>query len=231
MNGDEGALAGIISDMLNGALRLDPDCEEHLRPLVGSRLLVMLCADRETLNGQAARCVFLRFRVAEEVQRSFEEEADQPAARVRVTAVIAVRDDEDFEPDIVIRVAVPDLVRHWAAGERRGPAPAGMEIKGEAEKLRCLREAMSRFDPDVEELLSGYVGDFAARRLSFFADQNWWRDQQRRFLDRFRRYLVEETRLAPDADELQRFTREINRLYDRCEHLRVRLRNLQQKAQ
>ena len=159
----------------------------------------------------------------------FAAEGDESSPMIHVLAATVDKEEEGFQPDIVMRVAMPDLLRYLLADNQRGLAPAGHGNTGEVEQMRHLREAVARFDPDVEEFLAGYVGDLAAHRLSFFTRKEWWQERRHRFSDKLRDCLVEQGRLVPDDKELQRFARDIDHLYDRSEHLLARLQSLRIK--
>ena len=83
---------------------------------------------------------------------------------------------------------------------------------------------------DVEEDLSKFVGDVAARRLSGLARDAaaWHADAAKRIAASFMEYAVEEKRVLVKRDTLAEFSGAVARLRDGLERLEKRVERLDQ---
>lgn len=161
------------------------------------------------------------------------------AIRVRNTALATwfiVSDDSlelttecDAEPDVVISGSLLTLAR--MAGESGVSAlrDGSLELTGDAHIADDFQRLLSYAKPDIEEELSGVVGDAAAHRLGEFARGvgNWSRDARSTMGANIREYLQEEGRDAPSRYEVDRFTDNVNTLRDDVDRLEARIKRLQ----
>lgn len=161
------------------------------------------------------------------------------AIRVRNTALATwfiVSDDSlllttecDAEPDVVISGSLLTLAR--MAGESGVSAlrDGSLELTGDAHIADDFQRLLSYAKPDIEEELSGVVGDAAAHRLGEFARGvgNWSRDARSTMGANIREYLQEEGRDAPSRYEVDRFTDHVNTLRDDVDRLEARIKRLQ----
>jgi len=161
------------------------------------------------------------------------------AVRVRDTALAAYFVvDEDVvdvvtayprEPDVVIQGSLITLAR--MAGQSREAAirDGSLELSGDAEIASQFQQLLSHAKPDLEEELSGIVGDVAAHRLGELARGlgRWGREARSTMAANIREYLQEESRDAPSRYEVERFSADVSTLRDDVARLEARLNHLQ----
>ena len=161
------------------------------------------------------------------------------AIRVRNTALAAwfvigeeslelVMDCDD-EPDVVISGSLLTLAR--MAGESGIDAlrDGSLELTGDAHTAERFQRLMAYAKPDLEEELSGVVGDIAAHRIGDIARgiRDWTRDARSTMGANIREYLQEESRDLPSRYEVDRFAERVGTLRDDVERLEARLDRLQ----
>ena len=161
------------------------------------------------------------------------------AIRVRNTALAAwfvigeeslelVMDCDD-EPDVVISGSLLTLAR--MAGENGIDAlrDGSLELTGDAHAAERFQRLMAYAKPDLEEELSGVVGDIAAHRIGNIARgiRDWTRDARSTMGANIREYLQEESRDLPSRYEVDRFAERVGALRDDVERLEARLDRLQ----
>ena len=161
------------------------------------------------------------------------------AIRVRNTALAAwfvigeeslelVMDCDD-EPDVVISGSLLTLAR--MAGENGIDAlrDGSLELTGDAHTAERFQRLMAYAKPDLEEELSGVVGDIAAHRIGDIARgiRDWTRDARSTMGANIREYLQEESRDLPSRYEVDRFAERVGTLRDDVERLEARLDRLQ----
>ena len=162
------------------------------------------------------------------------------AVRVRNTALatwFVVADGEltlttefDGEPDVVISGSLITLAR--LAGDvgldalRKGE----LEMSGDAHTAERFQRLLALAKPDIEEEISGVVGDVAAHRIGEVARgvTGWARDAGTTMSANIREYLQEESRDAPSRYEVDRFTGELDTLRDDVDRLEARIARLRE---
>ena len=161
------------------------------------------------------------------------------AVRVRNTSLATwfiVQDDClvlttecDAEPDVVITGSLITLAR--MAGEAGVGAlrDGSLELTGDAHLADDFQQLLEYAKPDIEEELSGVVGDAAAHRLGEIARgvSNWTRNASSTMGSNIREYLQEESRDAPSRYEVDRFATNVNTLRDDVDRLEARINRLQ----
>lgn len=160
------------------------------------------------------------------------------AIRVRNTSLatwFVVHDDclemktsHDAEPDVVISGSLFTLAR--MAGEPGVGAlrDGSLELTGDAHLADDFQQLLAYARPDLEEELSGVVGDAAAHRLGEFARgvTSWSRDARATMGANIREYLQEESRDAPSRYEVERFSDNVSTLRDDVDRLEARIERL-----
>ena len=163
------------------------------------------------------------------------------AVRVRNTGLVAwfVINDEvlelvtdyDGEPDVVITGSLLTLARMGFASGLEDLRDGSLELTGDAHTAERLQRLLALAKPDVEEELSGVVGDAAAHRVGSVARGvgQWARDTRATMGANIREYLQEESRGAPSRYEVERFGAEVGTLRDDVERLAARIDRLQER--
>jgi ubiquinone biosynthesis protein UbiJ len=161
------------------------------------------------------------------------------AVRVRDTALAAffvVADDAldvvasiDAEPDVIICGSLITLARMAGDSGDAAVRDGSLDLTGDAELAHQFQQLLSFAKPDLEEELSGVVGDVAAHRLGEFARGlgRWGRDARSTMGANIREYLQEESRDAPSRYEVERFSNNLNTLRDDVDRIEARLNRLQ----
>jgi ubiquinone biosynthesis protein UbiJ len=161
------------------------------------------------------------------------------AIRVRDTALAAyfvVSDDAldvvastDADPDTIICGSLITLARMAGESGEAAVRDGSLDLSGDAELANQFQQLLSFAKPDLEEELSGVVGDVAAHRLGEFARGlgRWGQDARSTMGANIREYLQEESRDAPSRYEVERFTNNLNTLRDDVDRFEARLNRLQ----
>jgi len=157
------------------------------------------------------------------------------AIRVRDTALtsyLEIRDGalrltagHDAEPDVVISGSIVTLA--LMAGED-SIRDGSLDLTGDAATAQAFQRLLGHAKPDVEEELSGIIGDTAAHGLGELARGfgRWARDARSIMRDNIREYLQEESRDVPSRHEVERFAQDVGRLRDDVDRLAARIARL-----
>jgi len=160
------------------------------------------------------------------------------AIRVRNTALAAyfVVNDEALdlvtssadEPDVVITGSIITLARMAGQSGEAAIRDGSLDLTGDAETAKEFQQLLAFAKPDVEEELSGIVGDVTAHRLGEIARSvgRWGRDARSTMGDNIREYLQEESRDAPSRYELDAFSSNVSTLRDDVDRVEARLNRL-----
>jgi len=160
------------------------------------------------------------------------------AVRVRNTALAAwfvVGDEElelttdcEAEPDVIISGSLLTLARMAGESGTSALRDGSLELTGDPHLADDFQKLLAYARPDVEEELSGVVGDAVAHRLGKFARgvKNWGRDARSTMGANIREYLQEESRDAPSRYEVDNFAERVNTLRDDVDRLEARVNNL-----
>ena len=161
------------------------------------------------------------------------------AVRVRNTALAAcfVVDDDTLdvvgassaEPDVAIDGSLLTLARMAGESGRAAIRDGSLGLSGDAEIADRFQRLLIHARPDIEEELSGIVGDVAAHRLGELARGigRWSRDARSTMGANIGEYLQEESRDTPSRYEVARFTTDVSALRDDVARLEARLNRLQ----
>ena len=162
------------------------------------------------------------------------------AIRVRDTALAAwfVIGEESLElvmeceaePDVVISGSLLTLARMAGESGMDALRDGSLELTGDAHAAERFQRLMAYVKPDLEEELSGVVGDIAAHRIGDIARgiRDWTRDARSTMGANIREYLQEESRDLPSRYEVDRFAERVGTLRDDVERLEARLDRLQE---
>jgi len=135
----------------------------------------------------------------------------------------------DIEPDVVITGSLVTLA--LMAGED-SIRDGSLDLTGDAATAQAFQQLLAHTKPDVEEELSGVIGDAAAHTLGEFARGvgRWARETRSIMRDNIREYLQEESRDVPSRYEVERFTKDVNVLRDDVDRLGARIDRLADTA-
>ena len=160
------------------------------------------------------------------------------AIRVRDTALAAyfIVNDEVLdvvtsssdEPDVVITGSIITLARMAGQSGEAAIRDGSLDLTGDAEAARDFQQLLSFAKPDIEEELSGIVGDVAAHRLGEIARGvgRWGRTARSTMGANIREYLQEESRDAPSRYEVDKFAADVNTLRDDVDRIEARINRL-----
>lgn len=160
------------------------------------------------------------------------------AIRVRDTALTAwfiVHDDSleltteaELEPDVLISGSILTLASMAGESGVRSIRAGSLELTGDPVLADDFQRLLTYAKPDIEEELSGIVGDAAAHRIGEFARgvSNWGREARSTMGDNIREYLQEESRDVPSRYEVDRFAKNVSDLRDDVDRLEARIKRL-----
>jgi len=161
------------------------------------------------------------------------------AVRVSDTALAAyfIVDDEAIDvvaaasrdPDVIITGSLITLASLAGQSGTTAIRDGSLDISGDAELAGQFQQLLSFARPDIEEELSGIVGDAAAHRLGEFARGfgRWGRGARSTMGANIREYLQEESRDAPSRYEVEKFNTDVSKLRDDVDRIEARLNRLQ----
>ncbi len=161
------------------------------------------------------------------------------AVRVKDTALamyFCVRTDEialcgdfDGEPDVAITGSILALARLAGIGGEDAIRSGSLQLIGDAEVAQAFQKLLRFGKPDIEEELSGVIGDVAAHRLGEVARSvgSWGREASATLRQNITEFLQEERRDVPSRYEVEAFTRKVDELRDDVARVEARLNNLE----
>jgi len=142
---------------------------------------------------------------------------------------IALFGDYDGEPDVAITGSILTLVRLAGASGEDAIRDGSLELIGDAEVAQAFQKLLGYGNPDIEEELSGVIGDVAAHRLGEVARSvsSWGREAGATLRQNITEFLQEERRDVPSRYEVEAFTRKIDELRDDVARVEARLNHLE----
>ncbi|MDX1516773.1 MAG: SCP2 sterol-binding domain-containing protein [Woeseiaceae bacterium] len=136
------------------------------------------------------------------------------------------------DPDIAISGSLLTLGRVAASGDPESIRDGSLEFIGDVYKAQAFQRLLRYAKPDLEEELSGVIGDSAAHGFGQFARgiRDWTRRATATMGENLRDYLQEESRDVPSRYEADRFARDVGKLRDDVERLAARIEKLRRDA-
>jgi ubiquinone biosynthesis protein UbiJ len=160
------------------------------------------------------------------------------AVRVRDTALAAyfiITDDAlnlatsaSEEPDVIVTGSLITLARMAGQAGEQAIRAGSLDLSGDASVANDFQQLMSFARPDIEEELSGVVGDVAAHRMGELVKGlgRWGREARSTMGANVREYLQEESRGAPSRYEVEQFATGVSTLRDDVDRIEARLNRL-----
>ena len=143
---------------------------------------------------------------------------------------IALVGDFEGEPDVLISGSLMTLARLTSTAGEEAIHHDSLKLTGDAELAQAFQKLLGYGKPDIEEELSGIIGDVAAHRLGEIARSigDWGRKTDSTLRQNISEYLQEERRDLPSRYEIEKFNREVDVLRDDVARFEVRLNLLKQ---
>lgn len=147
-------------------------------------------------------------------------------------AGISLSGDRGAEPDLVIEGSLFALMRLAGASGEEAIRDGSVELGGDAEKAQKFQRLMRYGRPDLEEELSGIVGDVAAHGVGELLRgvSRWGRDAGSTLRQNVSEYLSEESRAVPGRYEVDEFRGQLGRLRDDVARFDARLKLAEDRA-
>ncbi len=142
---------------------------------------------------------------------------------------IALFGDFDGEPDVAITGSILTLARLAGASGEYAIRDGSIELIGDVEVAQAFQKLLGYGKPDIEEELSGVIGDVAAHRLGEVARSvgSWGKEASATLRQNITEFLQEERRDVPSHYEVEAFTRKVDELRDDVARVEARLNRLE----
>ncbi|NOX70161.1 MAG: sterol-binding protein [Gammaproteobacteria bacterium] len=161
------------------------------------------------------------------------------AIRVRNTALalyfLIHRDELEVtavadNPDVVISGSLIALARLAGPSADAAIRDGSVDLSGDAETAQAFQQLLAYGKPDIEEELSGVLGDVAARGLGDIARNvgRWAENTHATVQQNIQEYLQEESRSVPSRYEVENFRDQAETLRDDVDRVEARIRRLEQ---
>ena len=138
----------------------------------------------------------------------------------------------DADPDIAITGSIVTLARVAGGADEQAIRDGSLELVGDAHKAQAFQQLLKYAKPDIEEELSGIIGDSAAHGLGEFVRgvRDWATQARSTMGDNIREYLQEESRDVPSRYEVDRFALDVGKLRDDVDRLAARIDRLARRT-
>ena len=136
------------------------------------------------------------------------------------------------EPDAVITATILTLATLAVRPGDVKPGSGSIELTGDAGTAQAFQRLLAYGRPDLEEELSGVIGDAAAHGLGDLARSvsGWARSTKSVMEQNIAEYLQEESRSLPSRYEVDRFRARVDTLRDDTDRLAARLTRLEARS-
>jgi ubiquinone biosynthesis protein UbiJ len=191
-----------LEQLLNQAIRLDPQAPQRLAPMHGRVI-------RFVVIGLGLELYLIPEPGGIQLLRAFE-----------------------GEPDCTLRGTPMALARMGETKESADQLFSGaVTIEGDSGLAHRFGEFLSSIDIDWEEQLSRLTGDVVAHEAGNLARgfMRWGADNRRIFGQNLQEYLQEELGLLPSRYEIEPFLADVDRLRDDAERLNARIERLRKR--
>jgi len=135
-------------------------------------------------------------------------------------------------PDVIINGSLLALARLAGPSADAAIRDGSVELSGDAETAQAFQQLLAYGRPDLEEELSGVIGDVAARGLGDIARNvgRWAENTHTTVQQNIQEYLQEESRSVPSRYEVETFRDQAETLRDDVDRFEARIRRLEQAA-
>ncbi len=133
------------------------------------------------------------------------------------------------DPDVVVSGSLLSLARLAGPGGDAAIREGAVDLTGDALMGQQFQKMLRYGRPDLEEELSGAVGDVVAHTIGEFARNvgRWGRDTRDTLRQNVGEYLQEESRIVPSRYETDTFQKQIEVLRDDVARFEARLKRLE----
>jgi ubiquinone biosynthesis protein UbiJ len=130
------------------------------------------------------------------------------------------------DPDVVVSGTMIALTRMAGPAGEVGIRNGDVELSGDALVAQDFQSLLRYGRPDIEEELSGVVGDVAAHGIGSFIRNvgEWGREATETMHQNVGEYLQEESRTVPTRDEVAEFQGQVDKLRDDVARFEARLK-------
>lgn len=161
------------------------------------------------------------------------------AIRVRNTAIaiyllvdnnqVRLSSDYEQDPDVVVSGSLLALTRLAGPAGEAVIRDGDVELSGDALLAQDFQKLLRYGRPDIEEELSGVVGDVAAHGIGtlFRNVGEWGREARATMRQNIGEYLQEESRAVPTRDEVDIFRGQVDTLRDDVARFEARLKTVE----
>lgn len=135
----------------------------------------------------------------------------------------------DEDPDVAITGSLLALARLAGPAGDTVIRDGDVELVGDALVAQQFQKLLHYGRPDIEEELSGVVGDVAAHGIGEFIRSigNWGREARQTMRQNAGEYLQEESRAVPSRDEVDAFRGQVDALRDDVARFEARVRDVE----
>lgn len=143
---------------------------------------------------------------------------------------ITVTGDFDGVPDAVITGSLLTLAQMAGQSGESAVRDGSLELSGDAALAQSFQQLLWHARPDIEEELSGVIGDVAAHSIGELARSvtDWSREAGNTLRQNLSEFLQEESRAVPSRYEADRFRDDVETIRDDVARLEARLELLEQ---
>jgi len=136
------------------------------------------------------------------------------------------------DPDVVISGSLLSLARLAGPSADATIRDGSIKLSGDAETAQAFQKLLAYGKPDIEEELSGVLGDVAAHGLGDIARNvgRWAENTHATVQQNIQEYLQEERRSLPSRYEVEAFRDQAETLRDDVDRFAARIRRLEQAA-
>lgn len=142
---------------------------------------------------------------------------------------ILISGEHASDPDVVMSGSLLTLARLAGPAGEDLLRDGEVDISGDALVAQSFRKLLRYGQPDLEEELSGVIGDVAAHSVGEFVRDvgDWARSARDTMRQNVSEYLEEESRVVPGSHEVDEFRDNVERLRDDAERLEARIGKLE----